>query len=380
MKSNNLQKNNNFKIKQDISSVLLINIENVRKNYDFLKTKAPKSEIGVSIKANAYGLGFKTICKTLVNQGCKTFFVATSAEALEAIKIKANLTVYVLNGISNKQSTISLIKKGIRIVINNYQQLTELINISDKIKLKAGCAIHIDTGMNRLGISAEDTEEFVKLAKKNLNVSLIMSHLACSENKASKINYLQLSKFITIKKKLENFSGLNFSLANSNGVLLGKKFHFNICRPGGLIYGLSLNKIQDKGLKNVLSLQAKVIHIQSINKGEYVGYGAKYKAKKKSMIATLGIGYADGLPRSFSGKVYYKNYQFPIIGNISMDLCTIDITNYKKLAIGNWVEIFGSSVSIEKFASKCATISYEISSKIGSRVKKIYVDNFEEVH
>jgi alanine racemase len=129
-----------------------------------------------------------------------------------------------------------------------------------------------------------------------------------------------------------------------------------------------------------LSLQAKVIHIQSINKGEYVGYGAKYRAKKKSMIATLGIGYADGLPRSFSGKVYYKNYQFPIIGNISMDLCTIDITNYKKLAIGNWVEIFGSSVSIEKFASKCATISYEISSKIGSRVKKIYVDNFEEVH
>ena len=98
------------------------------------------------------------------------------------------------------------------------------------------------------------------------------------------------------------------------------------------------------------------------------------------MIATLGIGYADGLPRFFSGDVYYKVHKFPIIGNISMDLCTIDITNYSKLKIGSWVEIFGKSVSVEKFASICDTISYEIACKIGKRVKRVYIDNFDEVH
>ena len=98
------------------------------------------------------------------------------------------------------------------------------------------------------------------------------------------------------------------------------------------------------------------------------------------MIATLGIGYADGLPRYFEGNVYYKIYKFPIIGNISMDLCTIDITSFNKLKIGSWVEIFGKSVSVERFANICGTISYEIASKIGKRVKRIYIDNFDEVN
>ncbi len=380
MKSNSLQKNNIYNINENASSILLVNLESIIKNYNFLKTKANKSEIGVSIKASAYGLGLKKICTTLVKQGCNTFFVATAKEGLETIKIKKSLNVYVLNGTPNKKSAIFLIKKGIKIVINNTQQLKDLINISNQISIKAGCAIHIDTGMNRLGLNIRETESIISLAKNKLDVSLIMSHLSCSENKISKMNTLQLNKFLIIKKKLTKYKNLKFSLANSNGILLGKKFHFDLCRPGGLIYGLNLVKIKERGLSNVISLKAKVLQIKFINKGEYVGYGAEYKTRKKTRIATLGIGYADGLPRSFTGNVYYKKYKFPIIGNISMDLCTIDISSYDKLQTNDWVEIFGNSVSIEKFASICDTISYEIASKIGARVKKVYINNYNGVN
>ena len=380
MISNRLQKNKYNNINQNTSSVLFINLDSIRENYNLLKKISNTSEVAVAVKANAYGLGLQRICKTLVSQGCKTFFVANAEEGLEIIKIKKTLNVYVLNGCSNQKSTISLIKKGVKIVINNSEQLIDLISISNKINLKASCAVHIDTGMNRLGIDIEEAEKIVQLAKNKLKLSLVMSHLSCSENKSSEMNSLQLIKFKNIKKQLQKLKGLKFSIANSNGILLGKKFHFDLCRPGGLVYGLNLNKLEKNNFKRVLSLKAKILQIKPINKGEYVGYGAKYKAKNKTVIATLGIGYADGLPRYFSGDVYYKTHKFPIIGNISMDLCTIDITSYSKLNIGSWVEIFGKSISVEKFANICDTISYEIACKIGKRVKRVYIDNFDEVN
>ena len=154
-----------------------------------------------------------------------------------------------MNGSPNQKSTISLIKEGVKIVINNAQQLIDLISISNKINLKAACAVHIDTGMNRLGVSLEEAKKIVKLTKNKLKLSLVMSHLSCSENKTSEMNNLQLKKFKSIKKKLLKFEGLKFSIANSNGILLGKKFHFDLCRPGGLIYGLSLNRLKKISLK-----------------------------------------------------------------------------------------------------------------------------------
>ena len=138
------------------------------------------------------------------------------------------------------------------------------------------------------------------------------------------------------------------------------------------MYGLNLASLKVNGIRNVVSLLAKVLQVKSIKKGDYVGYGANYIARKRSIIATIGIGYSDGLPRNFSGSVYYKNNKFPIIGNISMDLCTIDISSYEELKVNDWVEVFGNSISIEEFANNCDTITYEISSKIGSRVKRIY--------
>ena len=373
MKSAKIININFKKLNTSHNALLLVSLENIKKNYEFLKTKVKDSDLGISIKADAYGLGLKKVCSSLLKVGCKTFFVATPNEALETIKIAENADIYVLNGVTEKKIAITLIKKGIKIVINNKDQLEKLINISIEKNFKPACALHIDTGMNRLGIDLESMEEMYSLAKKHLNILLIMSHLSCSENKMSKVNNYQLDKFKSIKNKFKKYKKLRYSLANSNGILLNKKFHFNLCRPGGLIYGLTLSNCSVKGIKAVTRLLARVLQVKKIKKGEYVGYGENYKADRKLIIATIGIGYSDGLPRSFSGSAYYKKFEFPIIGSISMDLCTIDISEYESLKVNDWVEIFGQSNSIEDFASNCGTITYEIASKIGSRVKRIYL-------
>ena len=141
-------------------------------------------------------------------------------------------------------------------------------------------------------------------------------------------------------------------------------------RTGGFIYGLDLSK-KNKS-ENVLSLKAKIIQIEDVKKGESIGYGANYVTKKKSKIATLAIGYADGLPRNYNGSVFYKKRKAKFVGNISMDLSCIDISSIKNPKVNDWVEIFGGNISIFAFAAKCNTITYEVCSKIGLRVKRIY--------
>ena len=141
-------------------------------------------------------------------------------------------------------------------------------------------------------------------------------------------------------------------------------------RAGGFLYGLDLTK--RKRSKNVLSLKAKIIQIENVKKGRSIGYNAKYITKKDSIIATLAIGYADGIPRHYDGFAFYKKKKIKFVGNVSMDLSCVDVSSVKNPKINDWVEIFGNNISIFVFASKCNTITYEVSSKIGLRVKRIY--------
>ena len=196
-----------------------------------------------------------------------------------------------------------------------------------------------------------------------------MSHLINSEKK-SKLNNDQLKLFTNIKSKCDFSEKVIFSLGNSNSTFLKNNFHFDMIRAGGYLYGLDLS-YKNKS-KNVLTLKAKIIQIEKVKKGKSIGYGAKYFTKKNSIIATLGIGYADGLPRNYNGYAFYKNSKVKFVGNISMDLSCLDISTIRNPKVNDWVEIFGKNISIFDFASSCETITYEISSKIGSRVKRIY--------
>ena len=223
--------------------------------------------------------------------------------------------------------------------------------------------------MNRLGISYQDFIKNLYSFQKNLNIKIIMSHLINSEKK-SRLNNTQLKLFTNIKSKCNFSKKIIFSLGNSNSTFLKNGFHFDMIRAGGYLYGLDLSN-KNKS-KNVLTLKAKIIQIEKVKKGKSIGYNATYFTKKNSIIATLALGYADGLPRTYNGYAFYKNKKVNFVGNISMDLSCLDVSSVKNPKINDWVEIFGNNISISIFASKCRTIPYEISSKIGTRVKRIY--------
>lgn len=356
-------------IKDIYNTTLQINLKNIEKNYNYLKSKAPKTIIAACVKANSYGLGSEQICKTLYKQNCRNFFVATLKEALLLRKKYKYINIYMLNGANDLESYCKVLKFNIIVVINNLHQLFILKELVKKNKKKIKCCLHFDTGMNRLGLKIQDLSKYVDFFQRHLDVKLVISHLISSEKKTVS-NDNQLKLFNAIKNKNYFSKKTLFSIGNSNAIFLNNKFHFDMIRAGGFIYGLNLTK-KNKS-KNVLSLKAKIIQIEYVKKDQSIGYGAKYITKKNSVIATLAMGYADGLSRNYDGFAFYKKKKVKFVGNISMDLSCVDISSISNPKVNDWVEIFGKNISISDFASKCNTITYEVSSKIGLRVKRIY--------
>ena len=356
--------------KKIYNAILHINLKNIESNYNYLKKIAPTNTIiAACVKANSYGLGSDEICKALYKQNCRDFFVATLEEALLLRRKYKHINIYVLNGVNHLESFFDVLNSNIITVINNLDQFLIVKDFFQINKKRVKCCLHFDTGMNRLGLNFKDFDKYIYPFQKNLDIKLIISHLINSEEK-SIFNNNQLKLFNDIKKKYDFSKKTLFSLGNSNSIFLKNKFHFDMIRAGGFIYGLDLKKkIRSK---NVLSLKAKIIQIASVKKGRSIGYGAKYITKKDSIIATLAIGYADGIPRKYAGSAFYKKKKIKFVGNVSMDLSCVDITSIKNPKINDWVEIFGNNISISVFASKCNTITYEVSSKIGLRVKRVY--------
>tara|TARA_X000000950_G_scaffold99171_1_gene125398 strand:+ start:556 stop:1647 length:1092 start_codon:yes stop_codon:yes gene_type:complete len=359
---------------EESNARLFIKLKSFKKNWHYLNSLSKNKNIGLSVKANCYGLGLKIMCKTLVNEGCQNFFVANSTEALQLRKILKNVNIYVLNGIKDIMIAKKLIQKNIFIVINNHQDLKIVKKCLSTKKEKISCAVHFDTGMNRLGFSEKDIFLISRSIEKYLDPKLVISHLSNSENKTSKFNKFQLSRFKKIKDILDKKFKLKYSLANSNGIFLGKSFHFDLIRTGGLAFGLHL-KNKKNNIKNIISLKAKIIQIRLLEQGSPIGYGSKYITRKKSLIATLAIGYADGIPRNYKGYFFLKGKKVKICGNISMDLTCVDVTGINRIKVNDWVEIFGDNIPVEKFAFLSDTISYDILSSLGNRIERVYLNS-----
>ena len=348
------------------SSILEVNKKNLIKNYNFFKKLKKDIIVAPTIKANAYGLGVKKIFNLLVKNKCKHFFVATLEEGLEINNKNKNIYIYILNGLQNykieKFSDNNLIP-----IINSISELKKVY------KSNIIYGLHIDTGINRLGIDHKNLPKFVFKSK---NIKTVISHLASADEKKNEYNEIQIQRF---RELINNFKNkkIIFSLSNSNGTTLGKSYLFNMIRPGiGLYGGNNNNKNLKRNIKSVVKLIAKVIQIKKINADEYIGYNQTFKTNKDIKIAIIGIGYADGVPRRLSNKgtVFYKNTKFKVIGRISMDSLTIDISKNKhNLKVGNYIELINYKFDIEKFANECGTISNEVITSIGSRVKIEYV-------
>ena len=347
------------------TAIIEISVNRLIYNYKFFQKLNKKIATAATIKANAYGLGDKEVFKILYKNGCRNFFVATVREGIELRYKYKKGNIYILNGIENNKINIFKTHNLIPI-INNLEEARLIIN------KKIYYGLHIDTGINRLGFNINEINNIII---KNDYLKLVMSHLASSDDYKNNYNHLQNKKFKYLIKKI-NRKRVIYTLSNSHGSLISKDFLFNMIRPGIGIYGGHNNSKIKKYIKPVIKLKAKILQIKKINKNEYIGYNQTYKTKKNIYVAIIGIGYADGINRILSnnGNIYFKKKKFKILGRVSMDSLTIDISkNYKIFKMGEYVEIINYQHGIDELADKCNTISNEIITSISKRVKRLYV-------
>jgi len=341
-------------------SKLFISLNAIKHNYQRLQKQLGGAQCGVTIKANAYGLGLEPVALALQSAGCQTFFVAHLEEGIELRHVLPEAEIFVFHGVQ-KGEINDFVEHNLYPVLNNPTQL-------ENWDVEYPAAAHIDTGMTRLGFDIEQTE---LLRGQNLN--LLMTHLACAELPQSPSNYAQLQYFDNVAKQ---FPHVRRSVANSYGVYLGTEFHANLARPGIALFGGNPTPLKKNPMENVIRITAPILQVNRLNDDSSIGYGATYMAKKGDVVATLAIGYADGLIRSLSnkGKCYIQNYETPIIGRVSMDLITVDITNVPEIfqKVGQDVEIIGNHYTISDAAKAAGTIEYEILTNLGNRFERIY--------
>lgn len=344
-------------------------------NYALLRDAAPKAETAAVVKCDAYGLGAETVARTLAErEGCGVFFVAYPQEGATlraALKsIKPAPTIYVFNG--PLPGTLPLFETaGLTPILNSLDQAQAWAERQPG----APAALHADTGMNRLGAAPEDLETVSLL--NGLNITLIMSHLACASEPLDPKNERQRAMFETAAAAFPN---ARRSLAASGGALMGEAYHYDLIRPGIALYGASPFEEDEPRLKPVAALKAPIIQVRRAAAGESVGYGATQALEKPSLLATAALGYGDGFPRSGSGGenegalAFVNGGRAPVIGRVSMDLIVLDVTNLPhNTGPGDVAEFFGPNLSIHETAAACKTISYELLTGLGGRVDRRYL-------
>ena len=346
---------------------LILSQQALAENYHYLSSFLKTAECAASVKANAYGLGIEFAAPVLWDAGCRTYFVAYLEEAVQLRVLLPEAIIYVFHGLVTEEIE-SFRQYRIRPVVNNIEQARLVSGIC------LDPAIHFDTGMRRLGIPLHEIESLGETIG-SCQPSLLMSHLACADEPRRHTNREQLGHF----QAIQNIFGLHCSktsLANTAGIFLGEAFHFDLVRPGIGLYGGSPDPSDPKGLKAVVTWEARVLQINQVVEGQSIGYGGSFIAKTDMWIATIGTGYADGYLRALSGHgfVSIEEYLCPLVGRVSMDLISVDVTSVVlgqiQLRVGSWVELMGSGVGLDDLAHRSGTIAYECLTRIGSRVER----------
>jgi alanine racemase len=357
-------------------SRLVVSLDAVAMNWLFLKKKLKNgSDCAAVVKADAYGLGASAIAQTLFEQGCRHFFVAQLDEAL-AVKaalprelIPGNdVSIYVLDGVHGAAAD-DFTAAGVIPVLNSMSD----IGLWQRDGAGAPCVIHIDTGMNRLGLGAADVARLADTGLSGMDVRYVMSHLACGDAPAHPKNAQQLDLF----RQLTTALGRPFrlSMANSGGIFLGSDYHFDLARPGASIYGIAPQEGQSNPMQQVVTLETRILQTRDIETGGTVGYGAQYSVTAPAKTATLSIGYADGYMRSLGhrGHVFIGGEKCAVIGRVSMDTIVVDVTALTTPAqAGDTAEIIGRHQTVDDVAAQAGTIGYEVLTALGNRIERTY--------
>ena len=363
------------------TAALLVRLGAIRRNYSKLRKSAPGAEAAAVVKANAYGLGADRCVPALAKEGCRTFFVATFAEAEALRTLSADTTIYVLNGLLPRNCVL-YDELRVRPVLGSLEEVAEWATYCRSRGRKLPAAIHLDTGMARLGLKANEALQLAqdRGAFASFEPSLVMTHLVCGDDAKSAMNDAQRTLFAELSAL---FPGVPRSLANSAGIFLGAEFHFDVTRPGISLYGGNAQFNAANPIEPAVWLFGRIAQVHWAEAGQTVGYGAMHTLKRRTRIATVCIGYADGFFRAFSASDaregppgYIGEHRLPLLGRVSMDLITYDATDVPDSLLhrGGWVEVLGSRVTVDDLAAFGGTIGYEVLTSLSHRYHRIYVD------
>jgi alanine racemase len=324
------------------------------------------------VKADAYGLGMAAVAPRLWRAGCRLFFVADLGEGMALRRALPAARIAVFNGFFAREAR-DYARARLMPVLNDLGQLAAWRR-SPAARVGAAM-IHLDTGMARLGLPAAETQRLARTPELLEGVTLagILSHLACADDRASARNAAQLDAFRVLLRILPRAP---VSLASSSGIYLGAAYHFDFVRPGAALYGVNPVPDRSNPMSQAVVLKAKILQEREVARGQTVGYGGTHRMARAGRVATVGVGYADGWLRSASGRasVGIGKRRAPVIGRISMDVMTIDVTGIDRVLTrpGRYVTLLDNAYGVDDFARDAGTIGYEVLTSLAGKHHRRY--------
>lgn len=361
---------------------LTVDLAAIVANWRALKRKvAPTCNMGAVVKADAYGLGLEPVARALLAEGCDTFYVAHLDEGLALRQILgANPRIIVMHG-PNRDTERDFAAFRLVPVLSTPGQIAAWRGFAAANDVLMESLVQVDTGMNRLGLKAHEFETLMQDREGfvGLHPLALMSHLSCAEIPEHALNSLQQARFASALGAFRTkFPDAKGCLANSSGVFLGPGFHYELARPGVALYGVNPTPEAANPMVSVVRLMGKILQVHRVDQAAPVGYGATYHARDGAKLATVSIGYADGLLRALSnrGYGYIDDIRVPIAGNISMDMTVFDVSDVPESSLGPdaTIELMGSRQTADDLARDAGTIAYEILTSLGQRYHRRYLN------
>jgi alanine racemase len=353
-------------------AVLDINLAAIVANWRQLCGRHDGGPVAAVVKADAYGLGARHVAPALYAAGCRHFFVALLEEALLIRPLLPGALVGVLNGLL-PGTEADFVAHDITPVLGSLAELEGWAATGREVGRKLPGILHIDTGMARLGLDRRElaTAQQDPAPLAGIDLLYIMTHLVSSELAGAELNEQQRARF---KAACVGLPPGRRSLANSAGIFLGDGFGSDLARPGAALYGINPTPGAANPMRQVVRLTTRVLQVRDVTTGESVGYNATWLATRPSRVATAALGYADGWHRSLSsrGFAYFDGRPVPLVGRVSMDLTTFDVTDHPTVGPGAWLEVIGPAFTPDHVAEAAGTNGYEVLTSLGHRFHRVY--------
>jgi alanine racemase len=362
-----------------------IDLDRISTNLSCARDMLPSRRILAVVKADAYGHGAISVCKRLQEDGIDYLGVGTSREALDLRAHGITAPILVLGALIESELD-SVMEQDITVTIHSPGRIAELEKLAQNRGKPIPVHLLVDTGMSRLGVSSEHAAKYAQIIEKSpwLHLEGLGTHL--STPRSDEIVHLQKTAFRTVLNTLQEL-GIHppfIHVDASKSALRCTDPDFNMVRLGGWIYGILPKDDTNLQLSPALSLHSQIVYLRDHTEGRSIGYGGTFVTKRDSRLATISIGYHDGLPTSLSNKgfVIVRGTKVPVVGRVTMDYTTIDVTDVPGVEVGDFVTLLGEdngeSIRAEELAHWCNLVPYEVTCLLGRRITRVPVSQLED--